>query len=188
MSAVQCKIGDLFARGYGEGGEGRRHQSSPFPFVLPPLALSLLQVGTISANGEREIGDMIARAMEKVGKEGVITVQDGKTTVLSLILWCFISFSFSSSPRSAPSLQTAERGIGGHDCAGHGEGGQGGRHHGAAARRLQTELEVVEGMKFDRGYILPLLHHQPQDPEMRKSTNPKTQKCVRAPTPRPRNA
>ena len=32
------------------------------------------QVGTISANGEREIGDLIAKAMEKVGKEGVITV------------------------------------------------------------------------------------------------------------------
>ena len=36
-------------------------------------------MGTISANGEREIGELIARAMEKVGKEGVITVQDGKT-------------------------------------------------------------------------------------------------------------
>ncbi len=39
----------------------------------------ITQVGTISANGEREIGDLIARAMEKVGKEGVITVNDGKT-------------------------------------------------------------------------------------------------------------
>jgi chaperonin GroEL len=37
------------------------------------------QVGTISANGERAIGELIARAMERVGKEGVITVQDGKT-------------------------------------------------------------------------------------------------------------
>jgi len=36
-------------------------------------------VGTISANGEKEIGDLIARAMERVGKEGVITVSDGKT-------------------------------------------------------------------------------------------------------------
>merc|ERR1719498_613816 len=39
----------------------------------------IAQVGTISANGEREIGDLIAKAMEKVGKEGVITVADGKT-------------------------------------------------------------------------------------------------------------
>ena len=37
------------------------------------------QVATISANGDRHVGDLIARAMEKVGKEGVITVQEGKT-------------------------------------------------------------------------------------------------------------
>ncbi len=41
---------------------------------MPPL-----QVGTISANGERSIGELLAEAMERVGKEGVITVQDGKT-------------------------------------------------------------------------------------------------------------
>merc|ERR1712054_385142 len=57
------------------------------------------QVGTISANGESEIGELLSDAMEKVGKEGVITVQDGKT--------------------------------------------------------LDDELEVVEGMKFDRGFISP---------------------------------
>jgi chaperonin GroEL len=70
----------------------------------------IAQVGTISANGEREIGELIARAMEKVGKEGVITVQDGKT--------------------------------------------------------LENELEVVEGMKFDRGYISPYF-----------VTDQKTMKC-----------
>src|SRR5687767_4346849 len=59
----------------------------------------IAQVGTISANGEREIGNMIAKAMQKVGNEGVITVEEAKS--------------------------------------------------------LETELEVVEGMQFDRGYISP---------------------------------
>ncbi|KAF1860509.1 hypothetical protein Lal_00021552 [Lupinus albus] len=70
----------------------------------------IAQVGTISANGDREIGELIAKAMEKVGKEGVITISDGKT--------------------------------------------------------LYNELEVVEGMKLDRGYISPFF-----------VTNQKNQKC-----------
>src|ERR671911_854413 len=59
----------------------------------------IAQIGTISANGDREIGEMLARAMETVGNEGVITIEEAKS--------------------------------------------------------LTTELDIVEGMQFDRGYLSP---------------------------------
>ena len=59
----------------------------------------ILQVATISANGDTVVGNLISDAMKKVGREGVITVKDGKT--------------------------------------------------------LHDEMEVIEGMKFDRGFISP---------------------------------
>ena len=66
----------------------------------------IAQVGTISANNDKEIGNLIAEAMDKVGKDGVITVEESKT--------------------------------------------------------MQTELNTVEGMQFDRGYLSPYFVTDPE--------------------------
>ena len=91
-----------------DGSQARHRQGSQLPRwrstcqrfpSLAPVHEEIAQVGTVSANADDSVGGIIAEAMEKVGKEGVITVEEGKS--------------------------------------------------------LDNELEVVEGMQFDRGYLSP---------------------------------
>ena len=59
------------------------------------------QVGTISANNDSTIGDLIAEAMDKVGKDGVITVEEGKTAETAWKLWKGCSLIGAISPRTS---------------------------------------------------------------------------------------
>src|ERR1022692_3204206 len=94
--------------GYDETGKnGKKHVNGELDKISKPVEGDMIaQVGTISANNDRTIGNIIAAAMKKVGKDGVITVEESKT--------------------------------------------------------MDTTLEVVEGMRFDRGYLSPYFVTDPE--------------------------
>ena len=95
--------------GYDETGKdgNKKHVKGEIDKISKPVEGAMIaQVGTVSANNDRTIGNIIAEAMKKVGKDGVITVEESKT--------------------------------------------------------METALEVVEGMRFDRGYLSPYFVTDPE--------------------------